>query len=687
LGTFAFLFQFLAGWYSLFVSGWAVHFAPFALRGVQQDALEIFAAGLMEEDKGTSSRYKVPVWDGSPATWRSFKREMSWWVQSLDLEQTMKYNLAARWLLRQGGVVRQRGEEFTPQELECKRAEKATDPDTGETIVLVEADPLHGLNKLLDALESINGKTDLDKKGELRHLFYNELRRKPGERISEFCTRFRTLTADLRSEGIQLPAAELGWFLREKLGLDGIRKQLLETALAGQDSYEAVEREVLRLFKDLHVSDPLQRRPFGGGDGKPSLMQRFLSSSGSSSGRPSTLAPSTASSSMHRPFRSSASVSSRSTFRSSRSSNPGQARQSYVTEADVTEEHDDGEAELIPDDAGKEEPSLEEVLQSEAATLAADLEALEAEGVEPELLEELETGVESAAEALVSMREARTKINEVKRDRGYGRSGNAVSQSKPHGNQVNRATATTRCFDCNLPGHWAGDKECKKPGAGLGKSEKKPGKHVMIAEAMNTEYVMPAETFGEDPPEPHEINAVSAVKGLPTSTLSEALSMQTSTVVLEKSPQLELASDKKLVGALDSACNRTVTGFTWLSGFLIELKKAPADVRALVKRQQERELFRFGNGGVQRSLERWRLPMVLGDQLFLFWTSVVDVPSLGLLFGRDFLDGIGAGLNFNRRLLRCDRLGTGHIPLRQLAAGHFLLEIIPRAWIRPGSQR
>ena len=43
------------------------------------------------------------------------------------------------------------------------------------------------------------------------------------------------------------------------------------------------------------------------------------------------------------------------------------------------------------------------VLQFEAAILAADLEALEAEGVEPELLEELETaGVESAAEALVS---------------------------------------------------------------------------------------------------------------------------------------------------------------------------------------------------------------------------------------------------------------------------------------------
>ena len=140
---------------------------------------------------------------------------------------------------------------------------------------------------------------------------------------------------------------------------------------------------------------------------------------------------------------------------------------------------------------------------------------------------------------------------------------------------------------CNLPGRWAGDKECMKPGAGLGRKDKKPRKHVMIAEAMNTEYVMPAETFGKDPPEPHEINAVSAVKGLPTSTLSEALSMQTSAAVPEKPQHLELASDKRLVGALDSACDRTVTGSTWLSGFLNELKKAPADVRALVKRQQE----------------------------------------------------------------------------------------------------
>ena len=430
----------------------------------------------MEEERGTSAWHKVPTWDGAPTSWRRFKREMSWWVSSLDLESTRKYNLAARWLLRQSGVVRQRGEEFTPQELQYRPAEIVEDPDTGEELTVVEEDLLAGLNKLLDALESINGKTDLDRKGELRSLFYLELSRKPGERISEFCTRFRTLSADLRNEGILLPSSELGWFLREKVGLDSIRKQLLETALNGRDSYEAVEGETLRLFKDIHTADPLQKRFGGGSDGKPSLMSQFLSSSQTSGTRSSNSSGGGRSfpASSTRSFRSSTGSTSsyRSDFRPKPlNSNP--ARQSLVTEMDPPEEENDEGEELVPDGDGDAQ-GLEEVLQAEAALLASDLEALEADGCEPELLEELEAGVEGAAEALISMREARAKINDVKKDRGYGRAGNGPQAGggnrlpKPHGNQVNSRKKTTRCFDCDLPGHWAGDRECKKPGAGLG---------------------------------------------------------------------------------------------------------------------------------------------------------------------------------------------------------------------------
>jgi hypothetical protein len=64
----------------------------------------------------------------------------------------------------------------------------------------------------------------------------------------------------MRREGIDLPKEELGWFLRERLGLDPLRKQLLETALAGRESYEEVENECLRLFRDLHTADPLHRK-------------------------------------------------------------------------------------------------------------------------------------------------------------------------------------------------------------------------------------------------------------------------------------------------------------------------------------------------------------------------------------------------------------------------------------------
>ena len=214
--------------------------------------------GDAERDQSGGAWSRVPVWDGSPQTWRAFQREMKWWTSSLDLEGTKKYNLAARWLLRQSGVVRQRGEEFNPDELEYQKEVKGQDPQTGDEVVITPEDPLSGLTKLLKALEGINGKTTLDKRGELRNLFYLELKRKPGERIAEFCSRFRVSLADLRTEGVTLPSGEVGWFFKTKLGLDPLRVQLLETALSGAEEYETIEREVLRLFKDLHSQDPLR---------------------------------------------------------------------------------------------------------------------------------------------------------------------------------------------------------------------------------------------------------------------------------------------------------------------------------------------------------------------------------------------------------------------------------------------
>ena len=56
--------------------------------------------------------------------------------------------------------------------------------------------------------------------------------------------------------------------------------------------------------------------------------------------------------------------------------------------------------------------------------LASEIKELEEdEASDPQFIDELESGVEAAAESLVTMREARSRIAEVKRDRGYGKAG------------------------------------------------------------------------------------------------------------------------------------------------------------------------------------------------------------------------------------------------------------------------
>lgn len=145
-------------------------------------------------------------------------------------------------------------------------------------------------------------------------------------------------------------------------------------------------------------------------------------------------------------------------------------------------------------------------------------------------------------------------------------------------------------------------------------------------------------------------------------TLKEALDLGSHEVHAGGTPQL--MSDKKLVGALDSACNRTCTGSTWLHGYLAALSDVPQSIKDLIRCVPGREVFRFGNGGTQESTRRWGLPMVVGKNLVCVWTLVVQVPSLGLLLGRDFLDGIGVVLTLSRRVLRADHLDGALIPLR-----------------------
>eukprot|EP00439_Symbiodinium_sp_Y106_P055911 s2181_g7.t2 len=657
-------------------------------------------AAMAEEDKSTSAWYKVPTWDGSPASWRAFQREMNWWLSSLDVESTKKFNLAARWLLRQGGVVRQRGEEFAPEDLVYQKEVRAKDTD-GVEIVVTKEDPFAGINKLLKALEGINGRSALDRKGELRNQFYLTLRRSPGERPADFLSRFRVLTAEMRSEGIDLPTGELGWFLREKLGLDPLRKQLLETALQGREKFEDVEAEALRLFKDLHASDPLFRKLGQEARGRGRGFAGSSSSSGASSLRSSggSTWQSRTGSSIGTASAGAKAAGQGGPFQNRRPFFGNfRAKQAYAAEAeDETAEdtYEPEEEELLADEPA-EPPNLDEVLEIEAEALAAELEQAENEGVDPSMLEQVEGCVETAAEALITMRDAKTRLQEVRRDRGYGRAGgNSGGQGQRPPPPFKKRGV---CHDCGLPGHWAGDAGCARPGAGLAKPKPRkdagrgggspsssppsgsPHRRVQVVETFA------AEAGQEQDHEDQKVNETAVA-----STLEQALEMTCPQEVLAGA----MASDKRNAGALDSACNRTVCGRMWLESYIADLRASPCwkALQPLLATEAEKETFKFGNDGTKASMERYRIPVTIGDTVVCVWTSVVEVRSLGLLLGRDFLEAIGGVISFTRRALRADHLDCRRIPLRQLSAGHFYLELLPkdfsedlgRRWTRQGA--
>eukprot|EP00439_Symbiodinium_sp_Y106_P055800 s3627_g7.t2 len=287
------------------------------------------------------------------------------------------------------------------------------------------------------------------------------------------------------------------------------------------------------------------------------------------------------------------------------------------------DEGEGDEEELVPEDSG-EPPGLDEILEAEAEALAAELEAAEQDGVEPTVLDEIEGTVETAAEALIAMRDARQKLQEVKKDRGFGRPSSAPTSPQRSGPGFKKRGV---CRDCGQPGHWAGD---QRPGAGLArpKSGTRPGTGAAPASPPET-----GGGDGDDGPAVHEANVASAWE-----SFAEALEADTPNEV-----HSVLSVDKRLVGALDSACNRTVCGQHWLDGYLSELRASRSweAVQHLVTTEQEKEKFKFGNDGVKASHTRadcrclWEVPVCsLGPVLCrltlwaCFWGETSSRPSV-----------------------------------------------------------
>jgi len=331
-------------------------------------------------------------------------------------------------------------------------------------------------------------------------------------------------------------------------------------------------------------------------------------------------------------------------------------------------------------------------LQETLEILATELDEAAAAGHSEEELSTLEQQVDDAVEALVTLREARAQIGALRKDRGFKGRGSGGKQA---GRGRGGGAKEGKCYVCGKPGHWQGDAECPGPPKGqpvgqghsggqgqrpmpkFPKPLKKPmvgsvGKPISYKPAeSNVVDLLPAEVafteaaFGvrfDDLPEIHEINVVS--------TLSEALAASSST------PK-GLDRDKINIAAVDSACNRSCAGAVWIQNVLKALKLAPNWIQSLVEMKQQVDYFRFGNGGVLQSGQRIRLPVPLLDRVVLIWICEIPCDSLGCLLGKDFLESIGAVLDFVGNRMQLKFLGDRWIPLSKMKAGHYGLNLLP----------
>ena len=226
----------------------------------------------------------------------------------------------------------------------------------------------------------------------------------------------------------------------------------------------------------------------------------------------------------------------------------------------------------------------------------------------------IEEQIDTAVEALVTLREAKSQINAIRRDRGF--KGSSKGKGKNSGKGRDKG-----CFACGSDSHWKGDPECPKTSksasppknvpkfprhmrsssstfpskSSTGQRSEAKVTEVQVAEVNVVDLLSGAQssdlnvsnlnvTFA-DRPTIHEINMIASV------SLSEALASSNGSA----GNRGILEADKFYVAAVDSACNRSCAGGAWIQHILTAIEKAPHYIRDLVKVEESKDLFRFGN--------------------------------------------------------------------------------------------
>ena len=139
--------------------------------------------------------------------------------------------------------------------------------------------------------------------------------------------------------------------------------------------------------------------------------------------------------------------------------------EAFEAEGEPPAEEDDGGATDAESLAGLEG------LQQTIEALATEIDELAEGSQADDDLAAIEEQVEGAVEALVTLREARSQINALKRDRGFrGPGSTGFKGGKGRGKKGSGSSQKDgKCFACGQTGHWQGDAECPAAGKSIGK--------------------------------------------------------------------------------------------------------------------------------------------------------------------------------------------------------------------------
>ena len=129
------------------------------------------------------------------------------------------------------------------------------------------------------------------------------------------------------------------------------------------------------------------------------------------------------------------------------------------------------------------------------------------------------------------------------------------------------------------------------------------------------------------------------------------------------------------LGFIDAACATSVAGAPWWARY--KAKLTTLWLMKHVKEVESTETFNFGNGQSLPATQTILAPAVFANHLVLIKFHLVNSPGLGLLLGRDVLDGMKCDISLGRPVLRIDGRET---PLKQGPGGHVCANLAPESF-------